>query len=232
MSDSWKQWMSSPSFSPLLAWAIATGRMNEAQRGQWVNRLVEGRADSVVETLLCAAPDPAKGDFPPPFPWGMGDASTCETLVKAKAAARRGRSAVHASKGRTHFAASPDHLRAPSVAASSTSTDAPTTTLGGIDMSGTPGPTGTPPKLFVSGDLPAICASGIDVKLLGKVPWQARPALARAQTLPAAHALLEQYGGSDGETQAEIDSMPGRALAADVTEYNQRLSRWASGFDT
>jgi hypothetical protein len=38
--------------------------------------------------------------------------------------------------------------------------------------------------------------------------------------------------GEDGKTMAELDSLSGKPLAADVYEYNTRVSRWKSGFDT
>lgn len=85
--------------------------------------------------------------------------------------------------------------------------------------------------LFADGDLPAITASGIDPSVLNGVPWQARHALASASTLSEAAALLERYGGPDGDIQASVDAMPGGPLASDVADYEARMSRWASGSD-
>jgi hypothetical protein len=65
------------------------------------------------------------------------------------------------------------------------------------------------PTLFANGDLPEITASGIAPEKLRAVPWQARPAVARAPSTAEAFSLLEKYGGDDGETLASIDAEPG-----------------------
>jgi hypothetical protein len=100
----------------------------------------------------------------------------------------------------------------------------------GSEVVDLPLPTTPRPTLFADGDLPAVTASGIDPTLLQRVPWQARPALARASRAEAA-AMFELYGGPEGEVQASYDAMGGGPLHADVAEYEQRLSRWASGFE-
>ena len=54
---------------------------------------------------------------------------------------------------------------------------------------------GPPPTLFVSGDLPPFCASGLDPAELLKVPWRARHALAAAPTIAAAYAIMDRSPG-------------------------------------
>lgn len=84
------------------------------------------------------------------------------------------------------------------------------------------------PKLFDSGDLPVMTASGIDVDLLRKVPWQARPALARAKTYAEAHELVSKYSGENGQIQADFDAVSGGDLFGDVAEYEDRLEAWGT----
>lgn len=78
------------------------------------------------------------------------------------------------------------------------------------------------PTLFPTGDLPAFTASGIDPQALLQVPWQARHAVARAATTTEAYALLNQYGGPEGEL------LIGDELANDPAnqDYQRRVSAW------
>lgn len=88
---------------------------------------------------------------------------------------------------------------------------------------------GRPPSLFPEGDLPSFTASGIAASQLLRVPWQARPAVARASAADA-YALLSSYAGPDGAAMAEWDAMPGGPLHDDVSEYSRAYERWAGGF--
>ncbi len=213
-------------YSPLLAWAEATGRMRPEDRGAFVNHMLAGREAAVVETLLGAEPDLKLGDFPAPHPWGIGDPVACASRDAAQLAAKRGRN-VFASKG-THRPASPFELRKP-VKASTPPPAQPAGSLSSVvDVTDVPAPAGPRPKLFGDSELPAFCASGIDPKTLQQVPWQARPAMARAKTPAEAFEVLDWYSGDGAEVAAAVDSEPGRALYADVAEYETRLSAWAS----
>jgi len=84
------------------------------------------------------------------------------------------------------------------------------------------------PKLFDNGDLPVMTASGIDVDLLRQVPWQARPAVARAKTYAEAHELVTKYSGELGQIQADFDGVSGGDLFGDVMEYEDRLEAWGT----
>jgi hypothetical protein len=84
------------------------------------------------------------------------------------------------------------------------------------------------PTLFANGDLPEITASGIAPEKLRAVPWQARPAVARAASTAEAFSLLEKYAGPDGETMAEIDAEPGGPLYDDVAEFEWHITEWAT----
>jgi hypothetical protein len=84
------------------------------------------------------------------------------------------------------------------------------------------------PKLFDNGDLPIMTASGIDVDLLRQIPWQARPAVARAKTYAEAHELVTKYSGILGQTQADFDAVSGGDLFGDVQEYEDRLEEWGT----
>ena len=84
------------------------------------------------------------------------------------------------------------------------------------------------PKLFDNGDLPVMTASGIDVDLLRQVPWQARPAVARAKTYAEAHELVTKYSGELGQVQADFDAVSGGDLFGDVMEYEDRLEAWGT----
>ncbi len=84
------------------------------------------------------------------------------------------------------------------------------------------------PKLFDNGDLPVMTASGIDVDLLRKVPWQARPAVARAESYQEAHELVTKYSGANGQIQADFDAVSGGELFGDVMEYENRLEEWGT----
>ncbi|MDQ3530859.1 MAG: hypothetical protein M3456_00510 [Actinomycetota bacterium] len=84
------------------------------------------------------------------------------------------------------------------------------------------------PKLFDNGDLPVMTASGIDVDLLRQVPWQARPAVARAKTYAEAHELVTKYSGELGQVQADFDAVSGGDLFGDVMDYEDRLEAWGT----
>ncbi len=84
------------------------------------------------------------------------------------------------------------------------------------------------PKLFDNGDLPVMTASGIDVDLLRQIPWQARPAVARAKTYAEAHELVTRYSGNLGQIQADFDAVSGGDLFGDVQEYEDRLEAWGT----
>ena len=84
------------------------------------------------------------------------------------------------------------------------------------------------PKLFDSGDLPVMTASGIDVDLLRQIPWQARPAVARAKSYAEAHELITRYSGDNGQIQADFDAVSGGDLFGDVMEYEDRLEAWGT----
>ncbi len=84
------------------------------------------------------------------------------------------------------------------------------------------------PKLFDAGDLPLMTASGVDVDVLRRVPWQARPAVARAKTHAEVYELVTKYSGDLGQAQADVDSVSGGPLFKDVAEYEDRLEEWGS----
>ncbi len=84
------------------------------------------------------------------------------------------------------------------------------------------------PKLFDNGDLPVMTASGVDVDILRKVPWQARPAVARAKTHAEVHELVTKYSGELGQIQADTDALGGGPLFSGVNEYEERLEEWGS----
>ncbi len=84
------------------------------------------------------------------------------------------------------------------------------------------------PKLFDAGDLPLMTASGVDVDVLRRVPWQARPAVARAKTHAEVYDLVTKYSGELGQAQADFDSVSGGSLFKDVAEFEERLEEWGS----
>ncbi len=84
------------------------------------------------------------------------------------------------------------------------------------------------PKLFDAGDLPLTTASGLDVDLLRQVPWQARPAVARAKTYAEAHELVTKYSGELGQIQADFDAVSGGDLFGDVMDYENRIEEWGT----
>jgi hypothetical protein len=57
-----------------------------------------------------------------------------------------------------------------------------------------------------AGGLPRMTVSGIDPALLADVPWQAREAIAAAETRTEAYGLIEQYTGPEGEALAAMGS--------------------------
>jgi hypothetical protein len=215
-------------YSPLLNWATASGRIDAAQRLRFADLLSGPAADEVVEALLDAQPDPKAGDFSPPLPWGIGTAEDAETLPAARVAAARGR-AVLATKvsGFTHalsphtFAAARPNATPPTAAGPST------VSVGGIEVD-VPGPDGPQPTLFAGGDLPAMSVSGVDPAMLSRLPWQARPAAARAETRGEVFDMIERYTGPDGNTAAELDAMPGGALYDSLADYRAAVDAWAS----
>jgi hypothetical protein len=89
-------------------------------------------------------------------------------------------------------------------------------------------PAGSQPTLFANGDRPRVTASGVSPSMVDEVPWQARRAVAAAATQADAHRLIEQYSGPAGQTMAEIDSLPGGPLNADVQDYVDQLNEWGS----
>lgn len=78
------------------------------------------------------------------------------------------------------------------------------------------------PTLFNSGDVPPLTASGLAPELLYDLPWQARHAVARADTAAAALELFERYVGDfDGAAMDFGASQP-------VTDYVRRVQQWAA----
>lgn len=85
------------------------------------------------------------------------------------------------------------------------------------------------PTLFASGDLPVFLASGLDPKILARLPWRLRHygALADGQTL---FKLVETYSGPDGQDKLHSSSLYGPELTREGnTEYHERVSQWLYG---
>jgi hypothetical protein len=95
-----------------------------------------------------------------------------------------------------------------------------------VDMAGSPAyapakASGIPvPKLFQNGadDLPAFTASGLDPKLLLKLPYGMRHAVAAEPSIEVVHAYFERDGNNPDAL------VPHEGLTA----AQQRVSRWAS----
>jgi hypothetical protein len=66
-----------------------------------------------------------------------------------------------------------------------------------------PAATAAPP---VAGAVPQVTASGMDPALLAHLPWQARGAVAAAETYEEAYRLYQMYSGPDGEEFASLGS--------------------------
>lgn len=78
---------------------------------------------------------------------------------------------------------------------------------------------GPAPKLFETGDLPIVCASGLDPQLLMRAPAQCRHAIAADPSLASASSTLQ-------DVASQPDAMiPSPGLA----DYGWRVSHWASG---
>lgn len=79
------------------------------------------------------------------------------------------------------------------------------------------------PTLFPSGDLPVYTASGIDPTMLLDVPWSARHAVAAARTQAEAYDLIQSVSGPDGEGMAQVT---GLANNSGNREYQMRVDAW------
>jgi hypothetical protein len=80
---------------------------------------------------------------------------------------------------------------------------------------------GPVPTLFETGDLPIVCASGLDPQLLLNAPAYCRHGIAEAPTLAQASTMLQ-----DSATHPD-DHLPSYGLSG----YRVRMQRWASGAD-
>jgi hypothetical protein len=83
-------------------------------------------------------------------------------------------------------------------------------------------PTGEPPTMFNSGDLPAVTASGVDAALLARIPWMMRHSAAFEVDRARVIAALEADAGS-------YDQLQNADGAAAWEAYRQRVWRWATG---
>lgn len=79
-----------------------------------------------------------------------------------------------------------------------------------------------PPTLFESGDLPLVCASGMDPTVLLRLPWGARHAAAEAPTLAAAMRIVEDFSGPDAAVSAELEFGGHEGNRA----YAERVTQW------
>ncbi|MFD1547710.1 E3 binding domain-containing protein [Nonomuraea guangzhouensis] len=79
------------------------------------------------------------------------------------------------------------------------------------------------PTLFLSGDLPAFTASGVDPDELTKVPWYARHHLASLSDKAAVEQLVRDYSGPDGDVMAQTDGVAGHRGNHD---YADRMREW------
>ncbi len=78
---------------------------------------------------------------------------------------------------------------------------------------------GDPPNMFVSGDLPAFTASGIDPQHLMRLPFRTRHAAA-TESSPAEVLKMVETHGSNPDAQAQ---------SAGLDEYRNRMSGWLRG---
>ena len=81
---------------------------------------------------------------------------------------------------------------------------------------------GPRPTLFPTGDLPPVTACGVDPQALLKVPWQARPLLARAATTQEFYALYQRYSTPQSAEYVAFDPV----LLNDIAAYERRLRDW------
>ena len=201
-------------FFPLLSWAERTGRIHATERRTMLEAAAKDPA--AVERQIRARQRghyvPSAPELPAP-PFGAATSRATSGRVAAELAQNRRVAASAAVAGEVGYAVRPDSMEALLSEASST-----------------PAP-GRQPTLFPEGDLPTITASGIPPQQLLIVPWQARPAVARASREEAAK-LMAAYSGEVGAGLAEYDAMAGGPLYDDVREYARAYERWAGGFDS
>jgi len=86
------------------------------------------------------------------------------------------------------------------------------------------------PTAFPEGDLSRLTASGVDPSLLGRLPWQARWAAAKASR-PEIAEMLSEYQGAFGDDIAAVHAMSGGPFYADVQAYSAQVSNWVVGAD-
>lgn len=200
-------------FSPLLSWAERTGRIHSTERRTILEAAARNptAAEQEVRGRQLGLHRPSAQELPAP---GMVAHRVTSGQVAAQLAQGRRVAAAAALPGQTGYGARPDPDSMDALLAEAASTPPP----------------GRQPTLFPEGDLPSFTASGIPPQVLNQVPWQARPAMARATTTAAAYQMLAKYTGETGASEAEYDAMPGGPLHADVVEYSRAYERWSGGF--
>jgi len=70
----------------------------------------------------------------------------------------------------------------------------------------------------------------VDPSLLGRLPWQARWAAAKASR-PEIAEMLSEYQGAFGDDIAAVHAMSGGPFYADVQAYSAQVSNWVVGAD-
>lgn len=84
---------------------------------------------------------------------------------------------------------------------------------------------GPEPTLFAAGDLPDFTASGVDPKVLLRVPWNARPTLAAEPDPVRVFAEIEKFNGVDAD-RAELLAKDEGLEGAAVAVYRQAVKAW------
>lgn len=200
-------------FFPLLNWAERTGRIAGSERRTILEAAARNptQAEQEVRARRRGLYRPSAAELPAPAPAAHRVTSG---QVAAQLAEQRRVAAAAAIPGQTGYGVRPDPNSMDALLMEACSTPPP----------------GRQPTLFPEGELPSFTASGIPPRELLKVPWQVRPAMARARTTAEAYKLLAEYAGEDGQVRAEVDAMGGGPLHADAVEYERAYERWARGF--